>query len=206
MTGKTYARTVVCADALTWLPGYSGAIVTSPPDAEEIGATITEWEKWFFAAVTACAKSANGAPCVFYVTDRKHAGQTHSKAGAVLAAMGTPPTWHKIALRRPVGSVDIHRPGFSHLIAFNGRPGRATPDVFERGPCLYRNATGLNAARVACAWVGGQASEVCDPFCGIGTIPAVANALGLDAIGVDIDPAQCRAAELCSISPDRMAA
>ena len=151
MTG----RTIICADALDWLPSHTeGAIVTSPPDAEEIGATLEEWQGWFARAVSACAAAANGSPCVFYVTDRKHAGRLYSKAGAVLAAMGTPPTWHKIALRRSVGAVDLHRPGFSHLIAFNGRPGKATPDVFDRGPCLYRNGTGTTAARVACEWAG----------------------------------------------------
>ena len=38
-------KRIVCADALEWLEGQRnvGSIVTSLPDAEEIGATLLDW-------------------------------------------------------------------------------------------------------------------------------------------------------------------
>lgn len=186
---------IVCADALEWLPANRApAIVTSPPDASEVGLDPGAWREWFVEAVHACIAASDG-PVVFYVTDRKADGGTYSKAALVTAgAVGARLVWHKIALRRDVGAVDLHRPGFSHLLAFNGKPGKATADVFPRGRVLYPNGTGLVAARVAVEWVSGQASGVVDPFCGQGTIPAVAEALGLKALGVDLDERQCEKA------------
>jgi tRNA G10 N-methylase Trm11 len=40
---------------------------------------------------------------------------------------------------------------------------------------------------------------VVDPFCGFGTVLAVANALGLDAVGVDVSPRMCRRARTLQI-------
>lgn len=136
---------------------------------------------------------------VFYVTDRKADGGIYSKPAILFRAAneaGLRPLWHKIALRRGVGKVDLHRPTFSHMIAFSadGRGGSATPDVIDRGPMLYPNATGLSAASAAVKFAARPGVPLVDPFCGQGTIPAVADALGFDAIGVDIDPAQCEKA------------
>jgi tRNA G10 N-methylase Trm11 len=43
---------------------------------------------------------------------------------------------------------------------------------------------------------------VVDPFCGQGTILAVANAMGLDALGVDHSIRKCRRARTLSIGSD----
>jgi hypothetical protein len=195
-------KLIVCADALPWMrEGRTrGAVVTSLPDADEIGRSLPEWRAWFSEAAELCfGITEPAAATVFYQTDRKAEGQTHSKAALVLAAAdraGSRLLWHKIALRRAPGAVDLHRPGYTHLIAFsrNGRPGAATPDVFDAGPRLYPNGMGIKAARLAVSFAGQGSRMILDPFCGRGTIPAVADALGLDAIGVDIDPAQCEAA------------
>jgi tRNA G10 N-methylase Trm11 len=47
---------------------------------------------------------------------------------------------------------------------------------------------GVEACRVACRFVAEQTSTrtVVDPFCGHGTVLAVANELGLDAVGVEL--------------------
>jgi hypothetical protein len=42
-----------------------------------------------------------------------------------------------------------------------------------------------------------------DPFCGKGTLLAVANAMGFDAIGVDRSPKRCRAARALVLCEDR---
>lgn len=142
---------------------------------------------------------------VFYVTDRKHDGAIYSKANLLFAAAAIEERktlWHKIALRRSVGKADIHRPTYSHMIAFgrDARCGAATPDVINAGRMLYPNATGLSAAAVAVKFAGREDAPLVDPFCGRGTIPAVAEAIGLDAIGVDIDPAQCEKARALKLN------
>lgn len=195
-------KIIICADAMDWLAdNRPGAIVTSPPDAEEIGQDMDTWSGWFRAACLACFQASAG-PVVFYVTDRKQGGRIYSKPAIIFdaaAKAGIAPAWHKIALRREVGKADIHRPGFSHLIAFGAAPGVATPDTFMRGRVLYPNGTGLVACRVACEWAGRFSKEIADPFCGRGTIPAVAEALGFGAVGVDIDPEQCERARGLSL-------
>ena len=68
------------------------------------------------------------------------------------------------------------------------------PDVIpDAGRSLWVRAMGVRAAahavRVARDQVG--AKLIFDPFCGVGTIPAVANALGLDALGVELAKKRC---------------
>ena len=50
-------------------------------------------------------------------------------------------------------------------------------------------AIGLEACRVAVRWISThtRTHTVVDPFCGLGTALAVANELGLDAIGVELN-------------------
>jgi len=193
-------RLIECADALPWLRAHPdcGAIVTSLPDAEEVGASLDDWAGWFREAAAACLGATRAeAPAIFYQTDRKAGGGLLSKAGIVIeaaAAAGCRILWHKIVLSRAPGLVDIHRPGYSHLIAASrsGKPGRASPDVIGNpGPRAYANGLGLNVAIFACRFAALSARRIVDPFCGRGTIPATAEALGLEAIGIDIDPAQC---------------
>lgn len=195
-------KRIICADAIEWLKSNKcEAIFTSPPDAEEIGETLEGWAVWFRRAAALCFSASSG-PVVFYVTDRKSGGRLHSKSALIFteaAIAGAVPAWHKICLRRDVGQTDLHRPTFTHLIAFNGSPGKASPDVIQRGKTVYKNGTGLVAARFGVEWVKGQAKSVTDPFCGQGTIPAVAEALGLFSVGVDIDEAQCQKARALSL-------
>lgn len=194
-------REIVCADALPWLSANRacGAVITSPPDAEEVGLDIAGWLDWLTDMMPRLFAASTGL-AVVYVTDRKHDGRLVSKAqlyhGGALDA-GFSCLWHKVVLRKPVGSTDLHRPGFTHLIAFGRgvRPGKASPDVMERGAMLYPNAMGMIPARFAVEFaVAAGATRILDPFCGKGTIPAVADALGVDATGIDIDQGQCDAA------------
>jgi hypothetical protein len=195
---------IVCADAVAWMEGGECppcSIVTSPPDQAEIGGTLDDWAVWYLRACAAAGRClAPGAPVVFYGTDRKAEGRWLSKSAIFTEAAhqaGLHLLWHKVALRHPVGATDLHRPGYSHLMAFGDdtcRPGKATPDVFDRGRTLYPNGMGLVAARVACEFAVRPDLPLVDPFCGRGTVPAVADALGANAIGVDIDPQQCEAA------------
>lgn len=204
-------RDVICADADEWLDGKGnlGAVVTSLPDAAEIGGGLNEWETWFVRLAERCMRVASpDAPSVFYQTDRKGDGVLHSKASLLFRAAqaaGVNALWHKIALRRSVGAVDLHRPGYTHLIAFSrdANPGRASPDVFDAGRMIYPNAMGLAAAGVAVRFAALSSTTIVDPFCGRGTVLAIANALGLNAVGVDIDPQQVAYAQRLEIQTTR---
>ncbi len=55
---------------------------------------------------------------------------------------------------------------------------------------------GLEACKVACQYLRDETATqtVVDPFCGRGTLLAVANCFGFDAIGVDLGAKRCRIA------------
>ena len=71
---------------------------------------------------------------------------------------------------------------------------------------------GTTACRVALEFLRSATTTevIMDPFCGHGTVLAAANAMGFDAIGVDIGAKRCRAArtlrldaELCPVATVR---
>jgi DNA methylase len=208
-------RLVFCADALEWMPRHEGqfAVITSLPDALEAGFTAEQWGRdlerwrgWFIAAARfAMLCAAPEAPAIFYQTDRKADGALISKPRLLQAAaepIGARLLWHKIALRGRENSVDLFRPSYCHLMAFSqkGSSGKATADVFERGKLLYKNAMGMTAAEVACNHAGKSGRAILDPFCGQGSVLAIANRLGFDSVGIDLDPEQCeKAARLIAV-------
>jgi SAM-dependent methyltransferase len=76
-------------------------------------------------------------------------------------------------------------------------PRRPGADVIaDAGAMVWAKAMGAHACLAACAYLRDDAATrlVVDPFCGHGTVLAAANALGLDAIGVDLSEKRCRAA------------
>lgn len=192
-------REVVCADSLHWMPQQrpkpGWGVVTSLPDAQEIG--ITDWEMyeaWFVeAAGMVCKLVHPGQPVLFFQTDRKSNGHWRSKATLchqAAADAGLRCLWHKVVLRRQAGAVDLHRPGYSHLLAYSkeGKPGPATPDVLLPSGSLYKNGMPVAAALRAAAHLSRTCATLVDPFCGFGTTLAAAWAYDMDCLGVDLDP------------------
>lgn len=195
------SRTVHCADALAWLREQplpaDAAILTSLPDVVEFRhRDAVRWRAWFVAAAELVLRStpADGA-AVFYQTDAKRDGAWIDKSHLVQLAAdaaGVPLLWHKIVCRAPAGTATFARPGYAHLLCFAERlrdtSEHATPDVLpELGAMTWPRAIGLTAARFAVGWLCDHAGArlIVDPFCGVGTVLAVANELGLPAIGVD---------------------
>jgi hypothetical protein len=188
----------ICRDALPWLCEHRdvGAIVTSLPDSAEVEMLLVDWVPWFKRAVCACMQSASDDSCsIFYQTDRKISGQLLSKSHLVFAAAedaGVRCLWHKIVLRRNVGDIDLYRPGFTHMIAFSRKlkSGFATADVLHAGPFAYVNAAGADAAHFAVSFASRSSKQLVDPFCGHGTFVHAAAAIGMNALGIDIDENQ----------------
>ena len=191
------SRKVICTDTTDWIKSQQGipSVITSLPDMEETGFDFITWKRWFVDMVTEIIQRVvPDGYSIFYQTDRKINGAIIDKSflcnkGA--EAAGVRAIWHKICLKREVGKVDLYRPTFTHLMCYSktGNPGKATPDVMNAGKMIYKNAMGLTACRFACEFV--KPRIVFDPFCGQGSILAVANKLGLDAVGVDILEDQC---------------
>jgi hypothetical protein len=196
-------RNLICRDSVPWLAAARdvGAIITALPDAAEMELKTEQWLQWFPEAVGACMLAASEeAPSIFYQTDHKSASGIFSVAALLFAAAERANVrclWHKIVLRGAPGTLDPFRPGYTHLVAFSalGTAGTATPDVIERGDLLYQSAMSLHAAQVALDFAARTTDQIVDPFCGRGTVVALADAMGLHATGLDIDPKQIEYAE-----------
>ena len=84
-----------------------------------------------------------------------------------------------IALTRPGGAPE----GYSTDCIPAGRPAHGERESHRWG----QTPTGMEA--VLSEWVKKPGSVVCDPFCGAGSIPAAADALGHTVIAADVDAA-----------------
>jgi len=198
-------KTIICADSFEWMPANrnQGSILTSLPDASEIGMDdLAEYDKWVRrAAAEIFATASEGCPVIFIQTDRRKDGRQFSKANLLMniaAENGWFLLWQKIELTADVGKSNLYRPTFRNMICF-GRgkkmtAGQATADVVAKSPRLYDMAFGFEAARACLEFCKKRSNRVCDPFCGYGTTLHVAEELGMDSVGVDIDAACCEAA------------
>jgi len=201
-------RQVHQGEALTWLrahPLAGASVVTSLPDTSEVPAlSFEEWVTWFGEAAELILRGVpDGGAAIFFQSDIRHAGLWVDKGALVAraaerAAMGL--LFHRIVCRKPPGTPTFGRATYAHLLGFARRPppmGWARADVLpEGGPTAGRKAMGTLAALEACRFVRDHTGTrlVVDPFCGWGTVLAAANALGLDAIGVDLSARMCRRA------------
>jgi len=211
----TPPRTVHTADGLQWLRDnplpFDHAILTSLPDSSELRRLpFEQWQSWFVTAATLVihATSARSA-AIFYQTDVKRDGRWVDKAFLVqqgALATNVPLVFHKIVCRAPAGVATHGRPGYAHLLAFSRElrddSEQATADVLPRlGTMTWPRAIGLDAAFAAVTWLRdrARARTIVDPFCGVGTALAVANRLGLHAIGVEINPGRAERARTLAV-------
>ena len=178
------------------LPG-DHAIITSLPDHSEVPQLgIDGWRRWFVDTVAlACRTIAEDAVAVFYQTDVKHDGRWIDKGHLVLCgadAAASHALFHKIVCRVPPGTTTFGRPAYAHLIAVSRTrrlsPGASTPDVLPSlGTMTWSRAMGAAACEAAVKFVASTGARVVvDPFCGLGSALAAANAHGLQAIGVEL--------------------
>ncbi len=81
------------------------------------------------------------------------------------------------------------------------------PDIItDAGRQPWVRAMGIRAAAHAVRFARDQAGAkvIIDPFCGVGTVLAVANALGLDAIGVEKSRKRAQQSRLLTVRPDEL--
>jgi hypothetical protein len=213
MQSRPPGRQVHHGDALAWLRAHAplagASIVTSLPDVSEIPAFgFDEWRAWFEEAAELVVRAVPvDGVAIFFQTDIRHAGLWVDKGalvtrGAERAAAGL--IFHRIVCRKPPGTTTFGRATYAHLLGFarHVRPSGARADVLpDGGPVAGRKAMGLRAAMEACRFIRDETPTrvVIDPFCGWGTVLAAANALGMDAVGVDLSARMCRRARALAI-------
>lgn len=212
-------RVVHAREALAWMeevPVWEGAsVITSLPDVSEVGMSLSDWRAWFIrAAAKTIDHTPPGGAAIFFQTDIKAAGGWVDKGYLVQRAMedcGARLLWHKIVCRRAPGTTTFGRPAYAHLLCcsrtLTESPGEATPDVLpELGAMSWSRGMGLQALQFSLRWIAARTRSTCivDPFCGEGSTLAAANALGFDAVGVELSRRRAaRARQLtASLSPE----
>ena len=214
-------RVVHHAEAVAWLRAQGriagASVVTSLPDVSELpGLGLDGWRRWFVDAAAAAMRAVpDEGAAVFFQSDTLHRGAWIDKGALVSRAAdeaGATLLFHKIVCRLPPGTVTSGRASYSHLLGFARaprRPRRATADVLPDGGFKPgKKSMGVNACVEACRFVRSETGTrtVVDPFCGWGTVLAVANALGLDAVGVDCSARMCRRARLLEVELEQATA
>ena len=210
-------RIVHNADAIVWLQAQGklagASLITSLPDVSELPRLgLDGWRRWFEdAAVLVMACTPDEGVAIFFQSDIKRGGLWIDKGALVSRAAERAHMsllFHKIVCRRPPGTATFGRATYSHMLGFaRGQP-RAQRHVridvlpdggFQPGP----SSMGVHACLDACQFVQAETTTrtAVDPFCGWGTVLAVANALGLNAVGVDIAPRMCGRARKLRIEP-----
>jgi len=208
-------RTIHHADALKWLgeqaPLANCSIITSLPDISEFPQfSLEEWKTWFInAAALVMSRCDDNGITIFYQTDIKKNGVWVDKSFLCQKAgeqIGISLIAHKIICRSAPNTVGFGRPAYSHLLCFskNIRPDVAHSfvDVLpDAGEVSWTRGMGVKACQLACRMVlkYTQSDTIVDPFCGHGSVLAMANELGLDAVGVELSLKRVKLAQAFKI-------
>lgn len=194
-------RIVYVEDAITWLRARARldgcSLVASLPDISEFPSdSLAQWKIWFHdTARLILSRTPPDGVTIFYQSDIKLDGAWVDKGylcQKAAEAEGHELLWHKVACRVAPGQATFGRPGYSHVICFS-REFRAnvacsTADVMpDLGEKTWERGMGLRACAMIGAFIAEQTktTTVVNPFCGQGSMLAVANALGLNAIGIE---------------------
>jgi hypothetical protein len=205
-------REVHEADAIAWLEqqelAADAAFVTSLPNVDEFQhQNLGRWRTWFVdAAALVMNKTPVESAAVFFQTDIKQDGVWIDKSFLLQQAAERSRSaliWHKTVLRAPIGTTTNARPGYAHLLCFapklRSHDGNATADVLPQlGSMAWPRAMGNDVATFAISWLRDHAAArtIVAPFCGTGTALAVANKLGLHAIGIERSKSRAAKARL----------
>lgn len=185
--------------------------MTSLPDVSELPALdFDAWRHWFIDTSRRMLRwTPDDGVTIFFQSDIRRGGTIVDKGYLVSRAAedeGIDLVFHKVVCRKPPGTIALGRPSWSHMLAFAKKkrpaPQKPGPDVLpSAGLMPWSRAMGADACRVACAYLLAETETrvVVDPFCGRGTVLAVANALGLDALGIELSAKRCKKARALQI-------
>jgi hypothetical protein len=197
----TFEYKIFCQDGIEWCLRHKQkfpAVITSIPEMTELDLDEKGYIRFFRRAVSAVLKTLiPSGYAIFIQTDRKHLGLIDKSYLLTDEAMKQDfrVMFHKIALIKNVGNIDLHKPTYSHLMCFSktGTPGSATPDVIHRGRSLYKHGAGITAVSFCLKYIQTKGIDfVIDPFIGQGTTLMIAKKMKFKGgIGVDIDKKQC---------------
>jgi hypothetical protein len=208
-------RTVLTEDAVAWLKNQAidpdSSFVTSMPDYSEFPKyTLNEWKSWFTeTAALILDQTPDHGVAIFFQSDIKVDGEWIDKGYLCQKAAertGHTLLWHKIFCRHDPGSITFGRPSYSHLLCFSknlrANVALSTADVIPGlGEKLWPRGMGQEACEVACQMIlkETQTRTVINPFCGYGSVLAVANRLGLKAIGIEMSAKRAEKARLACL-------
>lgn len=197
-------RVVHCEDALIWLESQNSlsdcSFVASLPDISEFpGFSLVQWKDWFIKTSSLIlSRCPENGVTVFYQSDIKVDGVWVDKGYLCQKAaesLGLELLWHKIVCRSPAGTATFGRPAFSHMLCFSknlkAEVSKSTADVIpDLGDKTWQRGMGLEACLIAARFIAEQTTSktVVNPFCGEGSMLAAANAVGLNAIGIEKSP------------------
>jgi hypothetical protein len=211
----TNNRSVFCTDGVAWLKSHvfleTDCVVTSLPDASEIPQLGFEgWRNWFIETSSLiCSRIHPKSLAIFYQTDVKRDGLWVDKS--YLVSRGAEATqskclFHKVVCRAPPGITTFGRPAYAHILAFSRHlrleKSQASADVLPSlGEMTWARAMGLNASEAIAEFLKKHTpiTRIIDPFCGHGTMLAVANKHGFEAIGVEISAKRAGKAQLLEL-------
>lgn len=192
------------------------SVVTSMPDHSEVRPLDFDgWRTWFVGAARDVIRWVpDGGVAIFFQSDVRHRRVWVDKGYLVMRAAeeeGASLWWHKIVCRAPAGTVSFGRPSYSHMLCVSRAPVELAerrrpqpgPDVLpDAGTMPWSRAMGVEACRVACSYLRAHTDSrvVVDPFCGQGTVLAVAESMGFESIGVDLSARRCKSARSLTIA------
>lgn len=196
-------------------PIAGACAITSLPDVSEVKLSVEAWRSWFLSAVRLVIASVPPeSAAIFFQSDIKKDGKWIDKGALVVRAAdesGAHVLFHKIVCRCPPGTLTPGRPGFTHFIAVSRtltcEQDVLIPDLItDPGPKPWVRAMGIRAAAHAVRFARDhvRARSIFDPFCGVGTVLAVANALGLPALGLELSPKRCEQSRILAIKPGEL--
>lgn len=197
------------ADALTWLAAHTASehtsAITSLPDQHELPQlNPSEWRAWFVDAARAVLRFLpHDGTAIFYQRDVRRDEVWIDKSHLLLEAAAAESftlVWHKIVCRvAPDTAARDARPGYSHLLCLQRAaraPRQPLPDVLtDPGVSVWPRGMGIRVCQLACEHLRRETNtrSVIDPFCGRGSVLAVAAAAGFNVIGVELHLRRSRA-------------
>ena len=211
------SREVHCTEGVAWLRaqkfGPEVAIVTSMPDSSEVpGLGFAGWRKWFIdTSELICRQLDDQGVAIFYQTDVKLDGRWVDKGFLVSMGAETAGSFcllNMVFCRAPGGLTRFGRPAYAQLLCFSREKrlekAQAFADVLPRlGEMTWARAMGMEACEAIAEFLVKHTGTktVIDPFCGVGTMLAVANQHGLDAVGVELSPKRAEKARHLELKP-----